>query len=200
MSSPVPPGTPATRPRGWWRRNLWGLLALPPLVAGVIAVNADLLIERNLNQQPRQAIEAPVGETVAYGAASVRLVSLTEAEPTVGLVGREGTLPTGLTIWQTVFDVDPDTAESSIEGCELRIEDAQGRLYGNYPNELDGSDKGALSGLLDDRIGDLDTPEPDEADPFTSTSYFVLPTGDDPTAVRVICGTDLPRFVRFTVA
>jgi hypothetical protein len=196
----APEGARPPRSRGWWRRNIWGLLALPPLVAGVIAVNADVLVERNLTRQPRQPILVELGETVTYGDASVRLVSLTPVEPNEDLVGYDGSLPAGLTIWQGIFDVDPDTEDSMIRGCMPTIEDSQGRRYGNYPNELHGGRKGSLNGLQDDSIGDLNAPERSKADPFTSTSYFVMPTGNDPAGVRVVCETSLPRYVRFTVA
>jgi hypothetical protein len=191
-------GSPDTtvRPRGWWRRNIWGLLALLPLTAGVIAINADLLVEENLTLQPRQPIVVALGESVSYGDASVRLVSLTQVEPNEDLVGYEGSLAPGLTIWQGIFDIDPDSGDSFISGCKPTIEDGQGRLYGNYPSELNGGRKG-WNGLTSDAV---DEPAGSKADPYVSTSYFVMPTGNDPAGVRVVCESALPRYVRFAVA
>ena len=93
----------STVTRGWWRRNLWGLIAVLPLAAAVLGVNAGLLIERNLTQVPRQPIIVAMGQPVEFADADVRLVSLTAVEPSVGVVGRGNTLPAGLTIWQAVM-------------------------------------------------------------------------------------------------
>jgi hypothetical protein len=198
VNAPVDSAQPP-RARGWWRRNLWGLLALLPLTVGVIAINADLLVKQNLTMQPREPIVGGLGESVHYGDATVRLVSLTQVEPNEGLVGYDGSLAPGLTIWQGIFDVDPDTEDSLIRSCAPTIEDGQGRQYGNYPNELRGGQKGALSGLQADSLGDLDADEA-RAKPYTSTSYFVLPTGNNPAGVRVVCESALPRYIRFDVA
>ena len=194
MSATTP--SPA-RTRGWWRRNVWGLVAVLPLTAAVFGVNAGLLIERNLTLAPREPIEAPVGQPVVYADADVRLVSLTAVEPTVAVVGRGNTLPAGLTIWQAVIDVDPHTSERLVTGCKVFLEDAQGRLFGNGPTELKGTEGSFLGGLSADTPVDFDAPESAREAPFTSTSYFVLPTGTQPTAVRLTYEPALPRYIRF---
>jgi hypothetical protein len=184
--------------RGWWRRNLWGLIAVLPLTAGVFAVNADLLVERNLTLVPRQPIVVAAGQSVEYADADLRLVSLTPVEPRVEVVGRGNTLPAGLTIWQAVIDVDPHSAERLAIGCKVFVEDAQGRLFGNGPSELKGTEGSFLGGLSADNPLDLDAAESAREAPFTSTSYFVLPAGIQPAAVRLTYEPALPRYVRFT--
>ena len=193
------PHRPPPKTRGWWRRNLWGLVVMLPLVAALFATNADVFIERNLTLQPREPLEAPVGQVVEYADADVRLVSFTNVDPTVRVVGRDHTLPAGLVIWQSVFDVDPHDAESLVQSSRLWVEDAQGRIYSNHPTELRGVDNAGIGGLSPDTVGDLDAPTPAPDAPFTSTSYYVLPAEVQPVAVRVVYEPALPRYVRFTV-
>jgi len=180
------------RPRGWWRRNLWALLALPVLLLGLPGMNYGLLYERNVTLMPREPIPGTIGHPVQYADARLRLVSVEQVEPTPEVVGRTHTLPAGLVIWRSVMAVEAPP-ESNIILAEIELEDAAGRRYSNSPSELHGFDTFRLTGLSPDSV---DNPRPN---PYTSTSYFVLPEGTQPVALRIIYEPELPRYVRFAL-
>lgn len=187
-----PDSVSVARPRGWWRRNLWGLLALPVLLLGLPGLNAGLLYERNVTLMPREPIPGTIGHPVQYADAQLRLVSLEQVEPTVEIVGRGHTLGPGLAIWRSVMAVEAHP-ESTISSAQIELEDAEGRRYRNAPSELHGLNSFSIIGLAPDT---LDKPRPN---PYTSTSYFVLPEGIRPVALRITYDPELPRFVRFAV-
>jgi hypothetical protein len=197
--SAPPPARPA---RGWWRRNLWGLLALVPLLAGQFVLNVDIFIERTFERKPREAIVAAPGESVEFDNTDLRLISLTEIPPHADQVGEGRTLPAGLTIWRAVVGVDRHAGvESFITTCSMYLEDEAGRLFDPKPSELRGFELGSFGCLQKDFEPDrsfddvLNPQAEDEFAPYQSTQYFVMPSDARPKGVRVELLLQLPRYV-----
>lgn len=192
-------GIPSASPRvhGWWRRNIWGLVALLPLIVGTFAFNAGLFYDRNVLRRPTSPIVVAANQPVRYHDARIRLISLTEVEPTRQIVGEGHTLPAGVTIWRSVVEVDAPE-ESLISTGYLYLEDTLGRLYSASPSHLQGTAAVAFGGLSADREIDLDNPDAPRPNPYTSTRYYVMPSTVRPVGVRVVHTLELPRYVLFT--
>ncbi len=178
--------------RGWWRRNIWGLVAMLPALALMIyaAVYSDL--EYWQRGRPSQAPSAADGSAEFAG---VRL-RLVELAPTTDLK-RYGNAPfvppDGVTVWRAVIEVESPDPETS-PFCTILLEDEAGNRYDVNAEELS---KARLP---------LANCRPDTEDPapvsgrYRTVAHFALATGVDAVAVRLsFGGVDLVRYVRLTL-
>jgi hypothetical protein len=185
---PVPVSSPASAPRGWWRRNVWGLLTMVPLfgvAAGLAFVDP---VYRFWEQQPVQPVTASADGWVQLDDVKVRLAEVKAVAP-VDSRGRALAMPPGTLAWRAELEfklADPKAAQ----GCEIRLVDDSGRLFGTMPQEL--SRARESTGLP------CAPPDGDEDKgllEYRSTAYFVLPTAAEPVNIKIAWVTRNPRYV-----
>ncbi|MDQ7905358.1 hypothetical protein RB614_12565 [Phytohabitans sp. ZYX-F-186] len=185
--APPPPAGPKTR--GWWRRNIWGLVALLPVLALALAPSVKDGLDL-YNRHPHEAVLPSADGWTSYSDARMRLVSFGPATD-LKTYGGEPFQPPGKTkAWKATIEVEAADKESVI-GCNLALEDAEGRLFGAKPDELSGARTPFPSC----------TPEDDEApSPWQVEMYFVTPDSARPAAVRVTSGLHLPHYARLATS
>jgi hypothetical protein len=171
--------------RGWWRRNVWGLALVIPLSAGMFALNADAIYDRNFASVPRRP--APVdgtGKAVLddYAVRVVEVAQVDNAEEVKTLLSStKAPLPTTVKVWRAILSfAGPEEISGS---CSVELLDGQGRAYISGPDELSA---GRTACYPDDQ---------EQPSPFISTAYFLLPTEGRPAAIRVIWEPRLPRYI-----
>jgi hypothetical protein len=196
------PNPAPARPRGWWRRNIWGLLVLPPVVALSVAVPfREEVYDRWFQAEPRVPVTATQGVWVGYAGARLRLVESGLVDQVVDRAKKPFTVP-GAKVWRARVGID-EPNEKALGGCQVFLEDAAGRQYSDRPQELNGASLPVGVGCkppihLDD--GPSSGPSPSGARVrFEQTYFFVLPEAAEPVAVRVEVLTQMPRYVRFTL-
>jgi hypothetical protein len=174
--------------RGWWRRNLWGLIVVLPLIGGFFALNAQDFYNANFASTPRDP--APVDADGAavlddYHVAIDSFESVGEDDP--ALLDRGVTVAGSVQAWRAVVDF---TGPEEMADCtEVDLIDDGARIHPAGPSLLDGI--GALSCNADD-IG--------APSPYQSTFYFLLPAQAQPQALRIIWEPLLPRYIELPVA
>lgn len=173
--------------RGWWRRNVWGLVLLLPLTAGIFASNADRLYEDNIKYTPRQPVPVDASGTAELDDFRV---SVTSFEPVSNddpqLVDRGITLPASVQGWRAVLTfAGPETGLGACN--EVALIDERERFYPARPDTLS---LGAYTCHAD---------EFEDVSPYPTTFYFLLPAQSRPQAVRVVWTPLLPRYVRLPV-
>ncbi len=177
--------------RGWWRRNLWGLILVLPLAAGLFALNARTAYELHFQQTPQRAVPVNgTGEAVLdnYSVRVVEIVPVDRASELKEILGERPSLPTTVRPWRAIVSFGgPDP---TIRGCKVALLDNHGREYGPKPSEL-----AALAGNISCLPDDDEQPSP-----FLSTFYFLLPSDGRPTALRITWLLLLPRYVLFPIA
>lgn len=175
-------------PRGWWRRNLWGLIALLPLLALALGPSAKEGVERFNRIETYRPITAGADGWVDFSGIRFKLAEVTPTTDAKTFGGDPFVLPDGLTLWRVTLTIEaPDT--KSLAGCAVKLEDKDGRLYGSDPSEVDAA-RLPYPGC---------TPEDDKAQPpYQVVNYFVMPEDARPAAVRVTRSTENPRYVRFS--
>lgn len=179
----------ARAPRGWWRRNLWGLLALLPILAATGWLHYDSVKERYWEGQPRIPVSAGADGWAPLASARVRLVTLEPADDLKTYAGKPFTPPSGVAVWRAVLAFEaPD--QEAIGGCKLLLEDTTGKTYGAGPRELDGARLPFATSCLAE-----DQPAPPS---YEVTAYFTTPSAAQAAAVRIEVTRDLPRYARLT--
>jgi hypothetical protein len=183
--------------RGWWRRNVWGLVLVLPLFVGVFAVNADVAYERNYSQQAKEPVPVDGTGAAVLDEYTVRVVEVDPVENEVevdDLLGfGDDTLPDGVKIWRAVLAIDAPRGGDNdfVSLCDAWLEDAAGHQYGKNPSELRGAPH---------LFGPCSADDDDEPAPFTTTLVFLLPAETRPTALVLTWIDQLPRYVRLPVA
>jgi hypothetical protein len=177
--------------RGWWRRNMWGLILVVPLAVGLFALNGSAAYELHFQQTPQRAVPVDGTGQAVLDNYSVRVVEIVPVEKTAELkaiLEDQPALPTTVKPWRAIVSFGgPDP---SIRGCKVALLDNHGREYGPKPSELD-----ALAGNISCLPDDDEQPSP-----YLSTFYFLLPTDSRPTALRITWVLLLPRYVQFPIA
>ncbi|GAA4438938.1 hypothetical protein [Phytohabitans houttuyneae] len=174
------------RPKGWWRRNLWGLIAILPAFALAIGPSAKEGFDKYTSGYPRQAVQPSSDGWASYAGARVRLVTF---EPAIYLEKYDGELfrPQGGTkVWKATLAFEA-ADRKALAGCDLVLEDTAGRLYSVNPDELDGTRAGYPSCTPD---------EDDPSTPWQAEMYFVTSGSAQPSAVRVVNSLELPLYAR----
>ncbi len=176
---------------GWLRRNIWGLVLLLPALVGLGAVSWQELYYNYWMEEPR--VSATAGSDGWYTLESnrIRLVSFAQAELET-YSGRPFEPEGPVVIWRATIEFDAPK-DSMIGGCQMDLEDDQGRHYAQGPTaDVSGAADAVSAGCLSDV--DLD----DEAARFVNDSFFALPEGARPVAIRIWLATSLPGYVRLT--
>jgi len=178
------------RPR-WFRRNRWGLVALLPLIAGLLSFQVKDVYTRLWTEKPREPVPVGEGGWVAYSDARVRLISLAPATDVKGRSGDTVILPSSVIIWRARIAVEGADAEDALGGCDVTVEAGDGRIFSGSPTELDDTD--AVSyGCLPPSTGYT------KGSPYELATSFVLPRDATPVAVRIVLATQLPRYARLS--
>ena len=191
---------PVAAPRGWWRRNLWGLLLVLPMLALGLAVPFwNEAYDRWFHLNPTLPVTGAKGAWADYAGGRIRLLELGPVE-LQDYSKKPFTVP-GTRIWRARTAFDTPTAET-YGGCRVNAEDTDGRTFADRPPELSGakvtSDFGCTPPLtFEASPGPSPSPSGGRAT-FENTYYFVLPASARAVAVRVFLGTKAPRFARLT--
>jgi hypothetical protein len=175
---------------GWWRRNRWGLIALVPAVAAILWLSSETVTYYNSRHETDAIAPDADGFYTISDRARMRLVSITKVTDVKDHLGKPYTMPSDVAVWRATiaFQVKPD---SYIGGCDIRLEDAQGRTYSDDASAVLPDADVDSSGCLD--------PSPSGEEPsYTAEVLFGLPTDAQPVAVRIHTATSLPRYVRLT--
>jgi hypothetical protein len=185
-----------TGDRIWWRRNWWGAAAVLPLLVAVVALSPDESYQAWRDSEPREAVEPAADGWVSYGGTRARLVGVEPADLRVPGTGEPYRLAPGLAAWQSTvtFERLPDP-DRDLVGCQFRLEDQHGLLYGAGPAEAEGAELGEDGSYL----VSLCRPEleQEQAATFDAVSVFVLPSSSRPVALRLTAVDELRRYVRF---
>lgn len=177
----------ATGAQGFWRRNLWGWLALAPAAAafGLVALDRTDFFDQRLNGIPRTAISAAPADWVTFSGAKLKLVAITATADLYDTDGKPLKLPKELKAWRSVIDVQVED-QRQLADCELSLEDDAGRLFGTRPHELASARIPAPTCTAEDKA--LST--------YQVTVFFITPAEAKPVAIRVVSRPALPAYAR----
>lgn len=178
------------RPKSWWRRNLWGLVAVLPLLAFAVVLRWDDIYWRYWRSQAHVPLVAAQQQWVGFSGAEMRLVEFGPATGLVASGGKPFEPPAGVKAWRAVIEFKvPD--QERLAGCSISLEDTRARTYSMAPNEL--SRARGLGFETCTASGDADSTN------YRSTVYFVMPSDAEPAAVRIIRATEFPNFARLSI-
>jgi len=182
--------------RGWWRRNVWGLVLLLPLLAGLFGLNGHLIYVQNYAMLPNEPVPVDATGKAILDDYAVRVIELAVVENQQELkrlrpFDAPG-LPASVKVWRLILSVEAP-AGSFVGQCAIRLNDAAGRSYAMGPSELSG--EGSLHSGKDGCYPD----DKEQPSPFTATTFFLLPAETRPSAIVIAWESRLPRFVRFPV-
>jgi hypothetical protein len=175
--------------RGWWRRNRWGVLLLVPALGLAVAQPVQDQWDRFWHFSPRTPVTAKAGTWTTFGGVGFRLESFESVASYKNDFGTPVTLPSGQTLWRASLAFRSSHPDP-LSLCQVQAIDAAGNAYDFGPSEL--ADAGIF--LAD---GDMCMPSfdgPASAN-WTDIEYFVLPAGDNPTAVRILVPSDYPKYL-----
>ncbi|MEJ3748338.1 hypothetical protein WEI85_34270 [Actinomycetes bacterium KLBMP 9797] len=184
-ASPPPVEPPARPERGWWRRNLWGLIALVPLFALAIAPAAKDGWDLYNRVEAHEAVPAGADGWVTYAGARIRLVELAPATGLQNYREQPFTPPKGVRVWRATLAFETSDPQGMVS-CGIELEDRAGRRYSDAPNELSGA---ADLGFSNCAPEDDNTPSP-----YQTFAYFALPESATPAAIRITRPTGMPRY------
>lgn len=174
---------------GWWRRNRWGLIALLPVLGLALGPKTVDAYHTYHNADPREPVQTTPGAWTTFAGGQLRLIELTVA--TVhDYNGEPLALPSGVRPWRVAIEFRV-TDTNAYAGCDLWLQDDQGRLFSANPVELRGADV-PYAGCTSSDVGDEH--HTDAPVVYQTLAYFVLPASAQATAARVTLATALPRF------
>ncbi|TDE01042.1 hypothetical protein [Jiangella asiatica] len=200
---------------GWWRRNRWGLVALPVSVAAALAAASYRVEDHWWLERPRDLVHADAGEWVAFEgsqydrggdvpfAVRARLTGLRPAEVPFGAED-ELTLPDGVHAVAVDLELaaEPDVP---LTGCELRVRDAEGTEYAYESTSPSISQATSPCVPPDARGPELDLIEgletdtgPRRPDEWQVSPVVLLPDGVEVTEVLLTWGP--PRGILFSAS
>jgi hypothetical protein len=197
MSGP-PPGTGrATTTKGWWRRNLWGLIALLPVIALALGPSVKEGLDLYNRVDAHEAVLPGSDGWVSYSGVRMRLVGFAPATDLQTYDGEPWQPPANTKVWRATVAIDAGakwaTDKYAVAGCNLKLEDTEGRQFTANPAEMSGSNPSR-------RVASCSPEDDDTPTPWEVEAYFLLPESAQPAALRIIRGTDLPRYARFPVS
>ena len=193
-----PPGTGrATTTKGWWRRNLWGLIALLPVLALALGPSVKDALDTYNRVDAHEAVLPGADGWVSYADVRWRLVGFEPATDLKTSDDQPFQPPANTKVWRATITVDAGdkwaTDKYVVAGCNLGLEDSEGRRFTANPTELSGSAAGR-------RVATCSPEDDDTPTPWEVEIYFVLPESAQPAAVRILRATELPRYARFPVS
>ncbi|MCC2315235.1 hypothetical protein [Cellulomonas xiejunii] len=205
-----------TADTGWWRRNRWGLVALPVALALALGASGDRVRTLWWDHDLRRPVGAAPGKTVAYHDdlldgvggtyrvdVQVRLDGVEDATE----LPRHMQLPSGARAVRVdlTLSADPGTV---LVGCRLAVRDAEGTRYDHVPSAWGAAQptvpctpEGATGPWPS--VGDGSLPSPDAGQPPRPATWSVSPVVVVPRDVEiadVVLWWQLPRYVRLDVA
>ncbi len=191
---PPAPSSPPTPPRarGWWRRNIWGVVLLLPLVAGLFALNRNLIYDRNFGAEPRIAAAVDgTGKAVLddYAVRLIEAVPLPSDQLDVVLSGRPA-LPSSARPWRVILSI-AGPPDSYVGACKAELMTADGIAYEASPNEF------VVTGNTFTHCNPDDSRQPS---PYVTTLYMLLPVDQEPVGVRITWPSLLPRYMYLPVS
>lgn len=179
--------------RGWWRRNVWGLVAVLPTLALMLAAAGYSDLE--FWQRGKPQVVRPAADGVAeFAGLRMRVAELAPATDLKRGGDRPFVVPDNMTAWRVVLDVEgpTDLGPDEVVYCDISIEDTAGNRYGDQPRELS-SARTPLGNCNPEN-----SPVPAGSGRYQTVAHFVTPRGVEIAAVRVFFGgVDQTRYVRF---
>ena len=106
--------------RGWWRRNVWGLVLLLPLLAGLVGLNGHLIYVRNYAERPSEPVPVDATGKATLDDYAVRVIELAPVENEQELkrlrpFDSPG-LPDSVKVWRLILSVEAP-ADSFVGQC-----------------------------------------------------------------------------------
>lgn len=193
------------RAEGWWRRNRWGLAALPLALVLAVAGNAARVGPMWWDLAPHVA-RGPGADGLAQVRSPMPAWGGTVVDARLGLVGVQRTttvtdrsgravdarVPAGTVLWRVTLRVEAEPAVPLV-GCELALVDARGRSFSLDRGAITPSDAVPRQRCVPDA-----TPGPEwdsttgglrtdvaRAAAYQVVSYVVTPADVQPTEIRV---------------
>ena len=128
--------------RGWWRRNVWGLVLLLPLLAGLVGLNGHVIYVRNYAERPSEAVRStPTGKATLddYAVRVIELAPVANEQELKRLRPFDSPgLPANVKVWRLILSVDAPP-DSFVGQCAIRLnDDTTGRSFAMGPSELTG--------------------------------------------------------------
>jgi hypothetical protein len=187
----MPTPAAAPRSRGWWRRNVWGLVLVLPLTAGLFALNRNIIYARNFGNTP--LVAAPVdgtGKAVLdeYAVRVVEAVPVPSDQRDVVEAGRPP-LPSTVRPWRVILSI-AGPPDSFVGNCQAELVTADGLAYKASPDELAFTHHSIIHCNPDDSR---------QPSPYVTTLYMLLPADQEPVGVRIIWAPQLPRYIYLPV-
>jgi hypothetical protein len=176
---------------GWWRRNRWGLVALVPALAAMLALSAEDLYYGVYARQPRQPVPANGDGRYELRGTQIRLVGLDPAADLKRYNGSGFVAPVNVTIWRARIEFSTP-GETELGGCTITLEDSAGRIFNDDPRDLL---TGAADVVSHGCSADFNVPDPSR---YVNAIYFALPRDARPVAVRINDVRSLPRYIRLS--
>jgi hypothetical protein len=195
---PVMPDRPA---RGWWRRNLWGLLLVFPMIIVALAVPfVNDAYDRWFHLEPIVPVNGSHGAWADYADGRMRLLELAQVD--IQNHSKKPVTVPGARVWRARAAFDTPTGDT-YGGCKVKLEDAEGRTFDDRPQEISSAalsyDYGCTPPSdLGAKPSARPTPSGGGRVRFDNTYYFVLPASARAVAVRVFLATKAPRYARLT--
>jgi hypothetical protein len=181
--------------RGWWRRNIWGLVLLLPLVLGLFASNLSTAYDRHYRSQAKEPVPVDGTGQAVLDDYALRVIELAPVENELDVdrlvgFGQEAP-PSSTRVWRAIVSVDaPRDENSTVSVCKSWLVDEAGRRYTNNPDEL---------GRAPHVFGECSPDDDDQPSPYATTMVFLLPAEARPAALVITWLDRLPRCVRFPV-
>jgi hypothetical protein len=175
---------------GFWRRNVWGLIALVPVLVATLWLTLGDAYDIYWKRYPREPVVAGGDGWISYGGARIRLIGLAPAHNLKDYSGKPWTPPASSRAWRATISFQLADPKAKIGGCTLALEDSAGHTYHANPSELHGA-RTPYAGCTQDTLA---TPAPT----FELAAYFVLPADAKAVALRVTLAAELPRYARLT--
>jgi hypothetical protein len=169
----------------WLRRNRWGLVALVPVLAAIVALQWGDVYDRYWGTEARDPVTAGPDGWVSFAGARIRLADLGPGTDLKTYGGEPFRPPAGTAVWRATVSFAAPRPDR-LNGCAIRLTDSAGRVYQANPSDLEGARTGFVS--CTPSTSDEGSTE------YDVTAYFLTPDESRPSAVRITVSTQYPRY------
>lgn len=177
---------------GWWRRNRWGLVALVPAMAGMLALSAENVYHEIHTNRPSEPVPVTADGRYELRGTLIRLVGLSQATDLRRYDGSAFVAGSTITIWRARIEFTSPQETRLSGGCTIALEDGAGRVFDDDPSDLLDGASGTVSSGCD---AGFDAPDKNR---YVNSVYFALPRDAKPVAIRIYDALTLPRYARLT--